>query len=119
MALDKLDKIKDSLIIELPLQDESESELLLFVVISSSLNEELKNKIKRQLKENCSPRHIPNSIIAVKEIPYTISGKKMEIPIKKLFLGMAIDEIVAPGAMRNPESLNEFIEIRKNFFNQN
>ena len=119
MALDKLDKIKDSLIIELPLQDDSESELLLFVVISSSLNEELKNKIKRQLKENCSPRHIPNSIIAVKEIPYTISGKKMEIPIKKLFLGMAIDEIVAPGAMRNPESLNEFIEIRKNFFNQN
>ena len=119
MALDKLDKIKDSLIIELPLQDESESELLLFVVISSSLNEELKNKIKRQLKENCSPRHIPNSIIAVKEIPYTISGKKMEIPIKKLFLGMAMDEIVAPGAMRNPDSLNEFIEIRKNFFNQN
>ena len=43
----------------------------------------------------------------------------MEIPIKKLFLGMAIDKIVAPGAMRNPESLNEFIEIRKNFFNQN
>lgn len=117
MALDKLEKIKDSLIIELPLKDESESQLLLFVVISSALNEELKNEIKTHLKEHCSPRHIPNRIMTVNEIPYTISGKKMEIPVKKLFLGMAIEKIVAPGAMRNPNSLNEFIEIRKKLCN--
>ena len=113
LTLDKLDKIKDSLIIELPLEDNSESQLILFVVVSSVLNDDLKNEIKQQLKENCSPRHIPNNIIAVNEIPYTISGKKMEIPVKKLFSGMKTEDIVAPGAMRNPESLNEFVEIHR------
>ena len=48
----------------------------------------------------------------LKEIPYTISGKKMEIPVKKLFSGLSIDKVAAPGAMRNPESLNAFVEIR-------
>ena len=113
MALDKLNNIRDSLIIELPLEDNSESQLILFVVVSSVLNDDLKNEIKQQLKENCSPRHIPNNIIAVNEIPYTISGKKMEIPVKKLFSGMKTEDIVAPGAMRNPESLNEFVEIHR------
>ena len=113
MALDKLENIKDSLIIELPLKEDSESQLLLFVVAASILNDDLKNKIKKQLKEHCSPRHIPNRIIAVNEIPYTISGKKMEIPVKKLFSGMAIEKILALGSMRNPKSLNEFIEIQK------
>ena len=113
MALDKLENIKDSLIIELPLKEESESQLLLFVVAASILNDDLKNNIKKQLKEHCSPRHIPNRIIAVNEIPYTISGKKMEIPVKKLFSGMAIEKILALGSMRNPKSLNEFIEIQK------
>ena len=65
------------------------------------------------IKKHCSPRHIPNRIIAVNEIPYTISGKKMEIPVKKLFSGMAIEKILALGSMRNPKSLNEFIEIHK------
>ena len=112
MALDRLDNIKDSLIIEFPMKESSNSQLLLFIVATNSLNEKSKTEIKQHLKKQCSPRHAPDYIIPVKEIPYTISGKKMEIPVKKLFSGFSIDKVAAPGAMRNPESLNAFVEIR-------
>ena len=112
MALDRLDNIKDSLIIEHTTKGGSSSHLLLFIVATNSLNEKSKTEIKQHLKKQCSPRHAPDYIIPVKEIPYTISGKKMEIPVKKLFSGFSIDKVAAPGAMRNPESLNAFVEIR-------
>ena len=112
MALDRLDNIKDSLIIEFPMKESSSSQLLLFIVATNSLNEKSKTEIKQHLKKQCSPRHAPDYIIPVKEIPYTISGKKMEIPVKKIFSGFSIDKVAAPGAMRNPESLNAFVEIR-------
>lgn len=112
MALDRLDNIKDSLIIEFPMKESSSSQLFLFIVATNSLNEKSKTEIKQHLKKQCSPRHAPDYIIPVKEIPYTISGKKMEIPVKKIFSGFSIDKVAAPGAMRNPESLNAFVEIR-------
>ena len=114
MALDRLENVKDSLIIEFPMKENSSSKLLLFIVARNSLNEKLKTDIRQHLKKQCSPRHAPDYIIPVKEIPYTISGKKMEIPVKKLFLGLSIDKVASPGAMRNPNSLNAFVEIRNN-----
>lgn len=113
MALDKLNIIKDSLIIECPNVKEESNQLLLFVVVSSKLDDNIKAQIIKHLKEKCSPRHIPNHIISVKEVPYTISGKKMEIPIKKLFLGLPLKKIATPGAMRNPKSIDAFVEIKK------
>ena len=71
-----------------------------------------KTEIKQHLRKQCSPRHTPDYIIPVKEIPYTISGKKMEIPVKKIFLGLPLEKVAASGAMRNPESLNAFVEIK-------
>ena len=96
------------------MKENSSSKLLLFIVARNSLNEKLKTDIRQHLKKQCSPRHAPDYIIPVKEIPYTISGKKMEIPVKKLFLGLSIDKVASPGAMRNPNSLNAFVEIRNN-----
>ena len=112
MALDRLDNIKDALIIEFPIKESSNSQLLLFVVASSPLNDKSKTEIKQHLRKQCSPRHTPDYIIPVKEIPYTISGKKMEIPVKKIFLGLPLEKIAASGTMRNPKSLNAFVEIK-------
>ena len=58
--------------------------------------------------EQNSPRNVPDAILTIDEVPYTLSGKKMEVPIRKILLGMPLAEAANPGAMRNPESLDFF-----------
>ncbi len=63
-----------------------------------------------KLRSEYSPRHIPDEIIQVQDIPYTLSGKKMEEPVKKILLGMNIDNILKRDSIRNPQSLSFFID---------
>jgi acetoacetyl-CoA synthetase len=88
----------------------------LFVALTSQqqLNDTLKEKIKTTLRHDCSPRHVPDEIIAVPEIPYTISGKKMETPVKEILKGVPLEKVVNKGAMRNPNSIDFFIAFAKN-----
>ena len=79
----------------------------------NKLSEAIKSKINTQLKTEYSPRHVPDEIIEVADIPYTISGKKMEAPIKKILLGMPLEKSINFDAMRNPESVEFFIEFAK------
>jgi acetoacetyl-CoA synthetase len=79
----------------------------------NKLNEDIKYKINNQLKTEYSPRHVPDEIIEVQDIPYTISGKKMEAPIKKILLGMPLEKSINVDAMRNPESVDFFIRFAK------
>jgi len=108
-AVEALAEIKDSLIICIEKEDGSFF-MPLFVVLHQNevLNEELKNKIKAQLRKQYSPRHVPDAIFTVPEIPYTISGKKMEMPIKKILMGTPVEKAVSLDAMRNPQSINWF-----------
>lgn len=69
------------------------------------LDKELISAIAKALKSKCSPRHVPDEVIQVTDIPYTISGKKMEAPVKKILMGMEADSALNKDAMRNPESL--------------
>ena len=112
-VLDQFDEIKDSLIIDLTIQNSSK--LVLFLTTIDPINNELKKKIKSVIKLKCSPRHIPNLIFSVSEIPYTISGKKMEIPIKKIMSGKEIKDTISEGAMKNPGCLNEYIDIKNQY----
>jgi len=73
-----------------------------------SLTENVKQAIKKQLRADYSPRHVPNEIIQVPDLPYTISGKKMELPVKNLLKGVPVDKAAKKDAMRNPESLAYF-----------
>jgi acetoacetyl-CoA synthetase len=75
----------------------------------ASLTEELQNRIRAAIRENLSARHIPDDIVQVAEIPLTLTGKKMELPIKKLLLGMPLAEVANPDAMANPQSLDIYI----------
>ena len=72
------------------------------------MDEALIKRIAGALKTKCSPRHVPDAIYQVSDIPYTISGKKMEAPVKKILLGMKADASLNRDAMRNPESLIYF-----------
>ena len=83
----------------------------LFVVMKDGivLDDAIKQKIKTRLKTQYSPRHVPDEIYAIAEVPYTISGKKMESPVKKILMGTSPDKAASRDTMRNPDSLNLFL----------
>jgi acetoacetyl-CoA synthetase len=113
-AVNKVSEVEDSLIVNLEL-DEGKHYMPLFVKMKEGfeLTDEVITKINNQLKTEYTPRHIPDKIIEVKDIPYTISGKKMEAPIKKILLKMPLEKSINFDSMRNPESVDFFIEFAK------
>ncbi len=113
-AVESLPEILDSLIIDLELLGR-DSYMPLFVVLRDEevLDETLKQSIKQVLRKEVSPRHVPNEIFHVTQIPYTLSGKKMEVPIRKILLGIDVETAANPGAMRNPDAIEFFVEFAK------
>lgn len=109
-AMDAVDGVKDSLAICLD-RDDGSSKMLLFVQLSPGivLNDALSNEIKTELRSSYSPRHVPDSIYEVSDIPYTLSGKKLELPIKKLFSGQPLEKVVSKDVLRNPACLAEYV----------
>lgn len=113
-AVNKVQEVEDSLIVNLEL-DEGKHYMPLFVKMKDGFNfsDTVKDQIKTQLKTEYTPRHVPDDIIEVKDIPYTISGKKMEAPIKKILLKMPLEKSINFDSMRNPESVDFFIQFSK------
>ena len=109
-AIKDLKNIQDSLIIHV---DNTENKLILFLKSKQELD--LK-EIKSVIRSKCSPRHVPDLILKSDDIPYTISGKKVEVPIKKILLGQNADDVVSKDSLRNPESIKWFVNYYKNFF---
>ncbi len=104
-VVESMEEITDSVVIGHQL--ESDEEVVLFVKLTEGniLTEELKQKIKSQIRKNCSPRHVPAIILETKDIPYTINGKKVEVAVKKVAHGQ---EVKNKDALANPESLEFF-----------
>lgn len=109
-GVDKVSEVQDSMIICLE-RSGGKFYMPLFVVMKdgNELTEDIKKKINTVLKNDYSPRHVPDDIIAVPDIPYTISGKKTETPVKKILMGRDPSKVVNSGALRNPESMNFFV----------
>ncbi len=112
-ALNQISEIKDSLIVNLE-KPNGDHYMPLFIMCQNGviLDVELKKKIKSTLRKSCSPRHIPDAIFQVADIPYTISGKKLEAPVKKILLGMPIHQAINKDALRNAGALDYFLEFR-------
>jgi acetoacetyl-CoA synthetase len=108
-TLDKIDELKDSLIVSLEFDDGTDY-MPLFVQLPEGklLNEDLKQKIKTALRTQNSPRHVPDEILQVPDIPYTISGKKMETPVKKILMSKDLSKFTNIDSMKNPDSLEFF-----------
>ncbi len=113
-AVEQLPEIKDSLVIGIE-KEGGGFYMPLFVIMKEGvmLDTMLKDKIKKTIRTHYSPRHVPDEIIQVKDIPYTLSGKKMETPIKKIFSGKTLSEAVNRDAVRNPGSIKFFIDFAK------
>ncbi|MGH1366613.1 MAG: acetoacetate--CoA ligase [Calditrichia bacterium] len=114
-ALNSIAEIQDSLIVNLELSG-GRHYMPLFVKLTHGceLNENLINLVKKTLRSTYSPRHVPDEIIPVSDIPYTISGKKLEAPVKKILMGIPIDRAANPDAMRNPETLDFYVNFAEN-----
>src|ERR687893_5620 len=111
-AVDKIEEVADSLVVDVPREGGS-SFMPLFVVLQEGVefDDDLKNTIKGSIKENTSPRHVPNEIFAVPEIPKTLNGKKLEVPVKKILSGTPPEEAASKESLSNPESLDRFAEL--------
>lgn len=113
-AVDSVAEIKDSLIICIE-RDGGEFWMPLFVVMNEGCNidDEIKKKINLTIRSAYSPRHVPDEIIAVPDVPYTISGKKTEMPVKKVLMGKDPSSVINSGSLRNPASLDFFVQFAK------
>ncbi len=109
-TLDKIPGLRDALILNLERPDGSDW-MPLFVTLEPGiiLDDSLRQRIIQALRTECSPRHVPDAIVEVPDIPYTISGKKMETPVKKILQKKPIEKAYNPDAMRNPEAMQFFI----------
>ena len=85
----------------------------LFVVLEPGkvLDVALKERIVQQIRSKASARHVPNEIYRVDEIPRTLTGKKMEVPVRKLLLGASPEKVASPDAMANPKSIAFFLRL--------
>ncbi|HYF18176.1 MAG TPA: acetoacetate--CoA ligase, partial [Ramlibacter sp.] len=109
-AVEALPEVLDSLVVDLEYLGR-QSYMPLFVVLRPglTLDDALKAKIAGAVRTALSPRFVPDEILQVPEVPRTLSGKKQELPIKKLLLGQAIEKVVNRDAMANPGSLDWFV----------
>jgi len=105
-------EVLDSLVVDLGGLG-SEDALLLFVVLKDGavLDDGLKRRINQALRTELSPRHVPDEIWAVPQIPTTLNGKKLEVPIKRILTGTAVDRAVSRGAVANPDALRFFVDL--------
>ena len=110
--IEKNENVEDSLIIHL---DSIENDLLILFIVSRDKFDS--DQIKKHIKDNRSPRHVPDKIYCCPAIPYTISGKKLEVPIKKILNGENPNNVLSLDSLKNPESIEWFINFRKKELN--
>lgn len=78
----------------------------------TELSEALQEKIRTELRENCSPRHVPDKFYQIPGVPYTLTGKKLEVPVRKLLLGWPLEKAASRDSLRNPVAIDFFLEYR-------
>lgn len=111
-VVEEVPEVRDSLVVDLEYLGR-ESYMPLFVVLKPGhvLDSALKERIAKEIRTRASARHVPNEVFEVSEIPRTLTGKKMEVPVRKLLLGMARDKVASSDAMANPASLDFFVAL--------
>jgi acetoacetyl-CoA synthetase len=115
-VVEGIEEVVDTLVVDLEYLGRP-SYMALFVQLrpGAKLDEELVKRIKQALRSGLSARHVPDEILQVAAIPKTITGKKLELPVKKLLLGHALDKVVKRDAMAQPESIDWFVRFAEDY----
>jgi acetoacetyl-CoA synthetase len=106
-----LDEIVDALVVDVP-REGTDGWMPLFVVLreGAELDEDLTKRIAKRIREDCSPRHVPNEVHAIDEVPRTLSGKVLEVPVKKILMGQAPEKAASRDSLANPAALDWFAD---------
>jgi acetoacetyl-CoA synthetase len=106
-AVLSLDEITDALVVDL------DGHMPLFVVLApgAELDEDLTKRIAARIREHCSPRHVPNEVHAIAEVPRTLSGKILEVPVKKILMGTPAEQAASRESLANPAALDAFVKM--------
>ncbi len=109
-----LDEVVDALVVDVPGRPGYEHGWMpLFVVLRPglSLSDELVARIRQRIREDCSPRHVPDEVVEIPEVPRTLSGKVLEVPVKRILSGVAPEEAAARESLANPAALDFFVDL--------
>ncbi len=120
-AASAVEEVVDALVVDIPRGSGArphgahvpELEMWLFVVLRPglTLDEELTGRIRRRIREDCSPRHVPDKVLQIAEVPRTLSGKTLEVPVKRILMGAAPTTAASVDSLANPQSLDYFVEL--------
>ena len=107
-----LDEIVDALVVDLP-REGTQGYMPLFVVLRDgvSLDDELVARLRARIREDCSPRHVPDEVRAVPAVPRTLSGKVLEVPVKRILSGEPADRALSRDSLADPDALRPFEEL--------
>lgn len=113
-AVESMPEVLDSLVVDLEYLGR-ESYMALFVVLreGTALTESLEADMRRSIRGALSARHVPDEIVRVPAVPRNLTGKKLELPMKKLLLGQPMEKVIKRDAVANPEALEWFIEFER------
>ncbi len=111
-AVLSIDEILDALVVDIP-RPGTEGWMPLFVVLREGveLDDELSREIARRVRERCSPRHVPNEVFQIDEVPRTLSGKVLEVPVKRILMGTPAEKAASRDSLANPAALDYFTEM--------
>jgi acetoacetyl-CoA synthetase len=107
-----IDAVVDALVVDLP-RAGTDGWMPLFVVLrdGAELDEKLPREIARRVREQCSPRHVPDEVFQIDEVPRTLSGKVLEVPVKRILMGTPPEKAASRDSLANPRSLDYFVEM--------
>lgn len=119
-AVEQIDAVADSLIVccELP-GGQFFMPLFLQLKPGFKLDDSLRAQIRSRLQNDCSPRHVPDRIYAADAVPYTLTGKKMEVPVRKILMGWPLDKAASRDAMTNPAAIDYFVKFAQESIDYN
>ena len=105
-----IDQIVDALVVDVP-RPGTDGWMPLFVVLreGAELDDELRREIARRVREQCSPRHVPDEVFAIDEVPRTLSGKILEVPVKRILMGTPVEKAASRDSLANPAALDYFV----------
>ena len=113
-AAGAVDEVLDALVVDIPGAElGDELKMILFVVLREGveLDDELTREIKTRIREDCSPRHVPNEIRQIEQVPRTLSGKVLEVPVKRILMGVPPEQAASLDSLVDPAALDYFVAL--------
>jgi acetoacetyl-CoA synthetase len=113
-VVEGLPEVLDSLVVDT--SDRGvEGRLILFLALKDgvTLDDALRKRVRDRLRTELSPRHVPDEILAAPDVPRTINGKKLEVPVKRILLGTPLERVVSLDALANPDSISFYADLAR------